>query len=259
MADITTDITSLSQSFDTIISNLANYTADDTKQKGASSKTLDGIIKSFSLLQTTLTTPENGVTRLNNIKNFFGDSGFVSVLSNISTDKKTLEDFKSNVTNICETFGGGDSSLGKQLETLSGPLASLKKGIDNLPSFEVGENEEPLAVTFKKRFDSISELANSLNGLEINDVEFKIPDISKLFNSIIETTVEKEDIIKAINTYKDAYDFAEIVPVSALKEKNKDELLKVLFNQTFYKCIYAKVLLEQVFLQSITTYTCNQQ
>lgn len=196
MADITTDITLLSQSFDTIINSLSNYTADDTKQKGSSSKALDSIIKSFSLLQTTLVTPENGVTRLNNIKNFFGDSGFVSVLSNISTDKKTLEDFKSNVTNICETFGGGDSSLGKQLELLSAPLASLKKGIDNLPSFEVGENAEPLAVTFKKRFDSISELAASLSGLEINDIEFKIPDISKLFNSIIETKVETENITK---------------------------------------------------------------
>lgn len=194
MADITTDITTLSQSFDTIVSALAKYTADDTKQKGASSKALDSIIKSFSLLQTTLVTPENGVTRLDNIKNFFGDSGFVKTLSNISTDKKTLEDFKSNVTNICETFGGGDSSLGKQLELLSAPLASLKKGIDKLPSFEVPDGEESLAVTFKKRFDSISELAASLDGLEINDIEFKIPDISNLFNSIIETSIEKEDI-----------------------------------------------------------------
>lgn len=51
-------------------------------------------------------------------------------------------------------------------------------------------------------------------------------------------TVEKEDIIKAINTYKDAYDFAEIVPVSALKEKNKDELLKVLFKYLPYGPMY---------------------
>lgn len=196
MTNITTDITTLSQSFDTIVSALANYTADDTKQKGSNSKALEGIIKSFSLLQTTLTTPENGVTRLNNIKNFFGDSGFVSTLSNISTDKGTLDNFKTNVTNICETFGGGDVSLGKQLELLSAPLASLKKGITNLPSFEVSEGGDSLAETFEKRFNSISQLVNSLNGIEINDVEFKIPDISKLFNSIIETTVKTEDITK---------------------------------------------------------------
>ena len=42
-------------------------------------------------------------------------------------------------------------------------------------------------------------------------------------------SVDKEDIMKAINTYKDVHDFAEIVPVSALKGENREELLKVLF------------------------------
>lgn len=43
-------------------------------------------------------------------------------------------------------------------------------------------------------------------------------------------TVAEEEIFKAINTYKEVYDFKEIVPVSALKDKNTDELLKVIFN-----------------------------
>lgn len=42
-------------------------------------------------------------------------------------------------------------------------------------------------------------------------------------------SVNKEDIMTAINTYKDVHEFAEIVPVSALKGENRDELLKVLF------------------------------
>jgi len=42
-------------------------------------------------------------------------------------------------------------------------------------------------------------------------------------------TVNKEDIMMAINTYKEAHNFAEIVPVSALKGDNKTELMKVLF------------------------------
>lgn len=42
-------------------------------------------------------------------------------------------------------------------------------------------------------------------------------------------SVNKEEIMKAINTYKDVHEFAEIVPVSALKGENRDELLKVLF------------------------------
>ena len=40
--------------------------------------------------------------------------------------------------------------------------------------------------------------------------------------------LSKEEIFLKINEYKDLYDFADIVPVSALKNKNIDELLKVI-------------------------------
>lgn len=39
-------------------------------------------------------------------------------------------------------------------------------------------------------------------------------------------TVKKEQLLEYIDTYRKEYDFAEIVPVSALKDKNTDELLK---------------------------------
>lgn len=42
-------------------------------------------------------------------------------------------------------------------------------------------------------------------------------------------TVEEEEIFKAIDTYKEIYDFKEIVPVSALKDKNTDELIRTIF------------------------------
>ncbi len=42
-------------------------------------------------------------------------------------------------------------------------------------------------------------------------------------------TVKEEEIFKAINTYKEVYDFKEIVPVSALRNHNTDELLKTIF------------------------------
>ena len=42
--------------------------------------------------------------------------------------------------------------------------------------------------------------------------------------------VEDEDILKAILAYKDKMDFAEIIPVSALKDKNTDELIKTIFS-----------------------------
>ncbi len=42
-------------------------------------------------------------------------------------------------------------------------------------------------------------------------------------------TVAKEEVFKAIDTYKEVYDFKEIVPVSALRNQNTDELLKTIF------------------------------
>lgn len=42
-------------------------------------------------------------------------------------------------------------------------------------------------------------------------------------------TVTEEEIFKAIDTYKEVYDFKEIVPVSALKDKNTDELIRTIF------------------------------
>lgn len=42
-------------------------------------------------------------------------------------------------------------------------------------------------------------------------------------------TVNEEGVFKAIDTYKEVYDFKEIVPVSALRNRNTDELLKTIF------------------------------
>lgn len=43
-------------------------------------------------------------------------------------------------------------------------------------------------------------------------------------------TVTEEEVFRAINTYKEVYDFKEIVPVSALKDRNTDELLDTIFD-----------------------------
>lgn len=43
-------------------------------------------------------------------------------------------------------------------------------------------------------------------------------------------TVQEEAVFQAITSYKEVYDFEEIVPVSALKDKNTDELLRTIFD-----------------------------
>lgn len=43
-------------------------------------------------------------------------------------------------------------------------------------------------------------------------------------------TVKKEEILKFIDTYKDAYNFSDIIPVSALKGENTDRLIETIFS-----------------------------
>lgn len=50
----------------------------------------------------------------------------------------------------------------------------------------------------------------------------------------IDTVKRQEEILTYIDAYKDVCDFAEIVPVSALKEKNTDLLLKLMFQYLPY-------------------------
>ena len=47
-------------------------------------------------------------------------------------------------------------------------------------------------------------------------------------------SVKKEDVLPAIAAYKDVYDFAEIVPVSARNGDNTDELVKVIMKYLPY-------------------------
>lgn len=51
-------------------------------------------------------------------------------------------------------------------------------------------------------------------------------------------TVEESAVFEAINTYKSVLDFADIVPVSALKGKNIDELVKTLKSKLMYGPMY---------------------
>ena len=60
-----------------------------------------------------------------------------------------------------------------------------------------------------------------INALKNNDVP-----VILILNKI--DKLNNEGIMNAINTYKDLYDFAEIIPISALKNDNIDRLLKVI-------------------------------
>jgi GTP-binding protein Era len=51
-------------------------------------------------------------------------------------------------------------------------------------------------------------------------------------------TVSKNEILTFINAYKDVLNFAEIIPVSALKGENTDQLMKIIFDYLPYGPLY---------------------
>ena len=51
-------------------------------------------------------------------------------------------------------------------------------------------------------------------------------------------TVKKEELLKVIECYKDCHDFAEIIPVSALKGENKEELTSLIYRYLPYGPMY---------------------
>ena len=61
------------------------------------------------------------------------------------------------------------------------------------------------------------------------DEEIDIADIPKVLVINKTDTISKEKLAELINRYKDLCDFDEIVPISALKGYNEDELKKVIF------------------------------
>ena len=68
----------------------------------------------------------------------------------------------------------------------------------------------------------------------INKAKYIIEQLSKIKTPIILVinkidTVEEKDILEAIDTYKDVCDFAEIIPVSALKGKNTDDVIDSIY------------------------------
>ena len=58
-------------------------------------------------------------------------------------------------------------------------------------------------------------------------------------------TVEREKILEYIDAYRKVFDFAEIVPASALREQNLDTVVDVIFKYLPYRAIVAEIIREK--------------
>ncbi len=161
-------------------------------------------------------------------------SGFVTIIGRPNTGKSTLL----------------NSIIKEKVAIISSKPQTTRNLIQGI------YNEEDTQIVFvdtpgiHKPFDKLGVALNSQAYYSINDVDIvlfvvdasvsygkgdkfiidKLVDLKKpvflILNKIDKLT--EEEILLKINEYKDLYEFAEVVPLSALKNDNIDKLIKVL-------------------------------
>lgn len=161
-------------------------------------------------------------------------SGFVTIIGRPNTGKSTLL----------------NSIIKEKVAIISSKPQTTRNLIQGI------YNEEDTQIVFvdtpgiHKPFDKLGVALNSQAYYSINDVDIvlfvvdasvsygkgdkfiidKLVDLKKpvflILNKIDKLT--EEEILLKINEYKDLYEFAEVVPLSALKNDNVDKLIKVL-------------------------------
>ena len=161
-------------------------------------------------------------------------SGFVAIVGRPNVGKSTL--MNSIIGQKIAIMSSKAQTTRKRIETVytcdEGQIVFLdtpgmNRSRNKLGDFMVNEvtgglSDADVVMWIVEPEDHISrreqEIADKLSGL-------KKP-VILIVNKI--DSIKEEDVFKAIEVYKDAMEFADIVPVSALKDKNRDELIKVI-------------------------------
>lgn len=159
-------------------------------------------------------------------------SGFVSIIGKTNVGKSTLinalvGEKVAAVVNKCQTTRTAIRAIvtreNSQIIFIDTP------GIHK-PKSKLGETMLETAYKSSEDVDVILFLVDSTNNTEISKgdkiiieklKERKVP-VILLLNKI--DLVEKESLLKVIETYRNVYDFKAIIPISALDNKNLDDI-----------------------------------
>lgn len=163
-------------------------------------------------------------------------SGFVSIIGRPNTGKSTLLNtlINNKIAIVSDVAGTTRNSIhgvynDKDTQIVFVDTPGIHKPVDKL-----GRELNKEAYSNMEDIDLILLLVDASAGLGKGD-KFIINALknNKIPVILILNKIDKLDnagIMNAINTYKDLYDFAEIIPISALKNDNTDRLIKVVKN-----------------------------
>lgn len=161
-------------------------------------------------------------------------SGFVSIIGRPNTGKSTLLNtlVNSKIAIVSDVAGTTRNSIhgvynDKDTQIVFVDTPGIHKPVDKL-----GKELNKEAYNSLDDIDVILFLVDASSGFGKGDKfiinalkNIEVP-VILILNKI--DKMNDEQIMSSINTYKDLYDFAEIIPISALKNDNVDRLIKVL-------------------------------
>lgn len=161
-------------------------------------------------------------------------SGFVSIIGRPNTGKSTLLNkiINNKVAIVSDVAGTTRNTIHGVYNEPDLQIVFVDTPGIHKPKDRLGKELNKEAYGSLESIDAILFVVDASTGLGRGD-EFIINALKNndvpvilVLNKI--DKLNNEGILKSINTYKDLYDFAEIVPVSALKKDNLDRLIKVI-------------------------------
>ena len=161
-------------------------------------------------------------------------SGFVSIIGRPNTGKSTLLNtiINNKVAIVSDVAGTTRNSIhgvynDNECQIVFVDTPGIHKPVDKLGT---ALNKE--AYSSLSSIDAILFVVDASTGIGKGDKfiinAFKNGDVPVILVLNKIDKLNNEGILNAINNYKDLYDFAEIIPLSALKNDNVSRLIKVL-------------------------------
>ena len=160
-------------------------------------------------------------------------SGFVSIVGRPNTGKSTLLNsiINKHIAIVSNVRGTTRNSIQGVYNDSDSQIIFVDTPGIHKPVDKLGRVLNKEAYSNLSDIDAILFIVDASTGLGkgdlfiINAFKNDVPVILVL-NKI--DKLNNEEILNAINTYKDLYGFAEIIPISAIKNDNIDRLIKVI-------------------------------